>query len=359
MPGTQTLTLSNEQLATQLAKLLADYRRLKKYNTPVTDAFLRNAETWDGSDSILIPWEDTDHSTPTALVSGYERWNDAVSTTMTAGRMTPAWVVQPIMIAEIDELMNSGPREVINRLKKNTTNVQDHFSRNVQKVVMRGPSSSGSYVAPPSFTSWNTFNGVDFPTGFFQHVAQGGNTIHGVAQAGYAFATFPRFSNLTFDVASAAGTNLATMMFQACVQLSVNDQWPTAAECIWYCSVLLLTNLKKFMRTFEQYIDSGKGTLDDGKRMPIGPGGVPMQPIADMPLDGAQTGAAGGKMSGLLTNWKRGTKPFLFNGWKMDTTGFSDIPGTAGVKAALMKLGGNLSCQEPGLQVTLKNAEVY
>ncbi|HEY6866252.1 MAG TPA: hypothetical protein VI792_03280 [Candidatus Eisenbacteria bacterium] len=355
MPGTQTLTLSNEQLATQMAKVLADYRRLKLYRTPVTDAFLKHAKPWDGSDSILIPWEDTDHSSPTALVSGYERWNDAVSTTMTAGRMTPAWVVQPIMIAEIDELINSGPRKVIDRLKKNTQNVQDHFSRNVQKVVMRGPSSSGSYVAPPAFSSWNTFNGIDFSTGFFQNVAQGANTIHGVAQSGYAFATFPRFSNLTFDVASAAGTNLATMMFQACVQMSVNDDWPSTSECVWYVTVNVVTFLKKFMRTFEMYVDSGK--LDDAKRMPIGPGGVPLMAIADMPIDGASSAAS--KMSGLMVNWGRGTYPFLFNGWKMDTTGFSDIPGTAGVRAALMKLGGNLSCQEPGLQVTLKNAETY
>ena len=358
MPGTTAITYSNEQLGTQAMRYLADYRRLRSYNTPVADRFLKEAETWDGSDTVVIPWEDSDHSTPTPLSSGYERWDNAVSTTMIAGRASPAWMVQPFMISEIDTLINSGKGKVIDRLKKNIKNVNDNAMRNIQKVVMRGPTSNGSYVAPYGFSAWNTFNGIDFSTGFFQNVAQGANTIHGVAQAGYAFATFPQFSNLTFDVNSLAGTNLANMMFQASVQLSINDQWPTAAECVWYCTVNVLTFLKKFMRTFEQYIDNGpKGMLDDGRRMPIGPGGVPMQPIADMPTDGVNSAAS--KMSALLVNWKRGVHPHLFNGWKLTPTPMQDIPGTAGVKAGLLKLGGNLVCQQPGLQVTLKNSEAY
>lgn len=355
MPGTTAITFSNEQLATQTMKYLADYRRLRYYQTPVAERFIKEADTWDGSDTIVVPWEDSNHSDPTPLTTGYESWDQAVSTTMIAGRVSPAWVVQPIMISEIDQLLNSGKGKVIDRLQKNAKNVNDHFMRNIQKVVMRGPANSGTYVAPYGFGSWGTFNGIDFSTGFFQNVAQGANTIHNVAQAGYAFATFPQFSNLTFDVNSLAGTNLATMMFQASVQLSVQDQYPTPAECIWYTTVNVVVFLKKFMRTFEQYIDAGK--LDDGKRMPIGPGGIPLQPIADMALDGANSGTS--KMSALMVNWKRGVKPFLFNGWKLNTTPYQDIPGTAGVKAALMKLGGNLVCQQPGLQVTLKNSEAY
>lgn len=356
MPGVKAVTFSNEQLATQTWKYLADYRALKRYNTPVSLAFLKHAETWDGSDTIALPWEDTDHSTPTGLSTGYERWDDVVSTTMIAGTMNPAWVVQPIMISEIDQLINSGKGKVIDRLKKNTRNVNDHFLRNIQKVLMRGPTSTGTYVAPNGFSSWNTFNGVDFATGFFQHVQQGANTIHGVSQTGYAFANYPRFSNLYYDIGGAAGTNLANMMYQACTQLEINDMWPSPSESEWYCTPLTIVYLKKFMRTFEQYID-GKGTLDDGARRPIGPGGIPMSAIADMPLDGATS--AGSKMSALMVNWGRGVCPYLFKGWAMDTTGFADIPGTAGVKAALMKLGGNVACREPGLQVTLKNAEVY
>lgn len=357
MPGTKTLTVSNEQLATQVWKVLADHRTLRMYNYPVARKWLDAAESWDGGDTIVIPWEDTEHSSPTALTTGYERWNDAVSTTMINGTMNPAWVVQPIMISEIDEKLNSGRGKVIDRAKKNAKNVNDHFLRNIQRVIMRGPTSSGSYVAPNGFTSWLTFNGVDFTTnGFFQNSSTGANTIHGVSQVAYAPATFPQFNNLSYDVASAAGTNLATMMFQSCIDLSIRDQWPTPQEAEWYCTSSCIVNLKKFMRTFEQYID-GKGNLDDGARRPIGPGGVPMVPIADMAIDGANTAAS--KMSALLVNWGRGVRPYLFQGWQLDTTGWSDIPGTAGVRAALMKLGGNTACLIPGLQVTIKNAETY
>lgn len=355
MAGTQVLTVSKEVLSVQMFKHLADYRRTRQVNLPFFDMVMKSAKPWDGSDTILMPLDVDDHSQATQLVTGYEQYDDAVKTTMINGQLYPAWVVQPAMISEIDEKVAGGSGNVIDRAKKNVENVNDHLRRSAQKAWLRGPVSSGAYVAPRGFAGFNTANGIDFATGFYEAAATGANTVHGISRMTYPAAVHPHLNNQYFDAASQAGTNLLNQMYTSFLAIGLIKEQPRAATNAWFMTITAAGHLKRAYRVMEQYVSDG--ALDDSKRVPVGPGGVPIHVSGDMPVDGALSAAS--KMSALMVNTGDDFEARFFNGWKFDMTPWENIPGTAGVKAALFKVGGNIATRQAGLSVVIENAEVY
>lgn len=355
MPGTTALTIGNESLS--IATLahrnkVANTRNLKY---PLTDKWLKSADKAEG-ETIVQPFDTHDHSTPTPLVTGYERYNDTVQTTLTPGTERPAFLAQPVMISEIDRTKNSGKTKVIDLAKVRTQNVDDHLARQAQEVNFKGPAASGTYVGNPAWAGWKSLNGIDSTTGYLEATATGTNTFWGLAKASFPPATHPLFHNLFTNLAGAVGTNGLNAMYQVGVDMRIRFGELPASRFEWYCSRLFATFLKRTLRSLEQYVSDGD--LDDGKRRVLTVDGVKLIPTLDLPQAGATTGVAATMPSAILVDWES-YRPQFYPGWKFDMTPWVDVPGTVGVQAALFKIGGQNTAMPVGSMAVLTNGEAF
>lgn len=356
MPGTTSLTLSNEQLSANLFHQVEELRAMKDVPYRITEDCLSNSETIDDAgERAIVRWDVDDHSRATRVSNGYERWDDYIQPTLQPGYQTWAIVVQPVMISEVDEGKNSGKAKIIDLLRQRTENVYRHKQRQLQRVLLKGPAVSGTWTGVPGWEDFLTLNGADSTTGIIEAAASGTNTLHNVSKATYPATSHPRFHNGFRDAAGSASTNLLHNMYGLGVLLGIKDGTPKASESKWYVSENCANWLKRALRPQEQYV--GSDQLDDGKRMVTMYNGTPLVPTFDLPNLGSATTA--NPWSALQVNWKRGVRMRFKKGWKMDWTEFSNIPGTVGVRAALCRTWGQLIALEPGLCSLVVDAEAY
>lgn len=355
MPGTTALTYSNEQLSVNLSNQVKEARAMNHRKYPVVADVMKATDKETGGERIIVRWETDDHSEPTRVQTGYEYWNDAVQTTLTPGHETWGIVVQPVMISEVDEQKNSGPAKVLDLLKIRTGNVERHMHRNFQDVILRGAAASGTWTGVPAFADFNSLNGADITTGLLEASASGTNTIHNVSKASFPATTHPQFHNEYSDAAGAAGTNILNALYGFIVNLMVKDGEMSPAEYIGYFSPNSLKWLKRVLRAQEQYV--AEGEMDDGKRTAMVYHGIRLKPVHNLPQTGANTTA--NPVSGYIVNWQRGIRFRAQNKWVFNWTKFMDIPGTVGVRAAILRLWGNLIGHQVGLCALLADAEAY
>lgn len=355
MPGATTLTVGNEQLSINAFNHRKEIENTRNLKYPVTEKWLSSGEKAEG-ETLVQPFDTHDHTRPTRLQTGYERYDDFVSTTLTPGTLTPAFLAQPVMISEIDRVKNSGKVKQIDLMKHRVENVEMHLARQAQEVVLKGPAASGTYTGHPAWSDWRALNGIDSTVGYLEATATGTNTFYNLAKASFPPATHPLFHNLFSNLAGAAGTNALNALYQIGVDLRTRYGEPTASRYAWYCSRLFATHLKRTLRAFEQYV--ADGNLDDGKRRVVSVEGIPLIPVLDLPQAGTVTAVAATMPSAILVDWDS-FRPAFYPGWKMDMTEFVDVPGTVGVQAALFKIGGQNQCKPVGSMAVLTNGEAF
>lgn len=350
-----SITFGDEELTAVAMTYNEQLENMYDRDYPVTDDWLASDKPLKGGRQIIIPWSVNEHSTPTIIRTGYERYNDAWQPTLKSGTQTPAFTVQPVLMSLVDETIYSGPGEQVDVLEDRIAAVRIAIRRSIQQFVMRGAASSGSWAGLAAYADWPTLNGIDNSTGFIEAASSGTNTVHGVSKASYPATTHVGFHPFYFDANNAAGTNLLNNMYQLAIRHRIRGYGPLGSANKWYIGENPALFLKQSLRTLERYIDTNK--LDDGARMALTFCGAPLEPIGDMPTNGASSTAS--PMSALLTNWKRGIYARLYPEWKFKMRPFQEVPGTVGVRAALFLLGGTMVAPRAGLWGIVENAETY
>lgn len=353
--ATTTLTVGDETLSATAFTHLSDVRDLQAKEYPVAARWMKSNESLDGGELIVVPWDLYDHTRPTRISHGYEKYDDGFQPTLKPGTQTPAFVVQPILISFVDETKNAGKGKILDLTKQRTANTERCMSRDIQQVLWRGAGASGSWAGLPAYSGWFTLNGADDSTGLLELTSDGDNTLHGLSKGSFPLATHPRLHNVWFDSAGQAGTNLLNQMYQTIIRLQIRGGKPTRSECDWYASENATVFLKRALRPQERYVSQKE--LDDGSAMALTYHGIPITPTDDLPQNGAITTAS--PFSVVMINWGRSVKARLYSAWARKMKKFVEIPGTVGVRAALLMLGGNSVAQEPGLCAVIEGAEAY
>jgi hypothetical protein len=355
MPGSTTLVVSNESLSASTLNHRKEVANTRNLQYPFTAKWLSRAEKAEG-DVLVQPFDTHDHSRPTRLQTGYERYDDYVSTTLTPGTIGPAFLAQPVMISEIDRVKNSGRTKVIDLAKERTRNVDDHLARQAQEVNLKGPAPSGTYQGHPAWAGWLSLNGMDATNGYLEASATGTNTFFNLSKAAYPPATHPLFHNLFANLSGAVGTNGLNALYMIGVDLRIRYGALKPGRFEWYVSRDFAGFLKRTMRPQEQW--TSDGDMDDGKRRVTTVDGIPIIPTLDLPQAGAVTSTAATKPSAILVDWDS-YRPSFYPGWKFDMTKWVDVPGTVGVQASLFKIGGQNMTKPVGSMAVLTNGEAF
>jgi hypothetical protein len=353
MPGTTSLTVTNEQLTANAFHYLNTIRNVKNRPYPAVDRVLKDAEKVEGGERLIVSYEVDDHSRPTRMVTGYEQWDDFAQTTFKPGHESWAYVVQPILIAERDKILNRGKGKQIDIAKRRTKNVDEHMRRQFNQVLFKGPAASGTWTGVPGFEDFLGWNGADNSTHFIEAAASGTNTVHNIARGSYPATSHPQLHNEFGDALDAAGTNLLNLLTLINLKLRKKGGQLDPSAGVWWSSVNAMSHLKRLLRPLEQYVSGNQ--LDDGARMAMVYDGVEIIP-EDLPDAGLSTAANPWSM--LYINHKEGCKFVGQTGYIMSMDPFESISGSK-VQAALMHLFGQNTNPYNGLNAVINNAETY
>lgn len=355
MPGTTALTLGNEELSVNLMDRVKEMRAMNAHPYQVAEDMLKNMDTADGGERVVIPWETEDHSIAQRIRNGYEKLTLFGQTTMTPGLQGWGIVVQPVLISEVDEKKNSGKVALFKLLDKRVANVERHFRRQLQTGLLRGFIASGTHPGVAGWEDFLSLNGGDTALGIIEDQATGTNVLHNVSKGSFPPAVAEQFHNYFADVgADVGGAGLPALygsMLDA--QIKEGDAWEPGAS-FWYWSRLFAGHVKTTMRTAEYYTTDGD--LDDGKRKAHSVyGGIKVRVVAEMPNTGSASTAK--PWSALRVNWKEGVRFRGMPGWSMDWSPFENVNQGVGARYAYLRLWGQLIGQQPGLCSLLVDGE--
>lgn len=320
----------------------------------VDDMMGPGAETQTGGERMIIPWEVEDHSEPTRIQTGFEGLSNLARPTMKPGHDSWGYIAQPVFISRRDELVTRGPAEIIKRWKTRVKNVEEHIRRSLELVGFRTAAAGGTYLGQAAYLDWNSFNGDDQSNGFLEAAASGTNTLHNVAKASYPASSHPKFHNQWYDGAGSFSANGLNGLYEMIVKaIDLNgDIDPNRYKA--YVSTAFATNLKRALRSAEQYV--AMSDLDDAGRMAMTYHGVPLRISGRMPSTGSATTAD--PWSFVSIAWGDGVRFVGQSGAVMSLDPVVRIPGTL-TQIAVFHLMGQLICPEPGLNSLMTDADAW
>jgi hypothetical protein len=355
MPGTTSLTINNEDLSLTLFDQVKELRAMKDHPYPSVDHEMENKDVVDGGERIIVRWDVEDHSTPTRVQTGYESFGAFAQPTLHPGNQAWGIVVQPVFISSVDEKKNGGRAQIIKTLETRVKNVERHSRRLKALVQWRGAAASGTHPGVAGYDDFLSLNGADTALGLLEDQASGTNILHGVNKALFPSTSHEQFHNFFSDCAADASANLLPALYASTIDAQIKEGSPNPSESYWYISRLAAGHLKTQLRAQEQY--TSDGAMDDGKRVAhMYYGGIKMFPIAEMPNTGSASTAK--PWSVVRVNWKQGIRYRCMSEWASDWTEFMDLPGTVGVRYALMKDWGQRIALQPGCNAVIVDAEV-
>lgn len=355
MPGTTSITVSNEILSISTLNHRKEVLNVRNLTYPFVKTWLSKGEKFEG-ETLVQPFDVADHSRPTRIQTGYERYDDYVSTTLQPGTLTPAFLAQPVMISEVDRVKNTGRTKVIDLAKERVANVDMHLTRQANEVNFKGAAASGSYAGNPAWSGWKSLNGIDATDGYLEATATGTNTFWGLSKGSFPPATYPLFHNQFANLAGAVGTNGLNALYRMGILTRIRYGELAPGRFEWWVSSVFAELLKRTLRPAEQYVSDGN--MDDAKRRPMTIDGIKMTPTLDLPQAGAVTSVAATMPSAILIDWDS-YRPAFYAGWKFDMTKWVDVPGTVGVQAAVFKIGGQNTAKPVGSMAVLTNGEAF
>ncbi len=257
--ATGTITVDNKYLTTTLHTLVKDaadqlHRKLSYFDA-CKSKFGEGKPTWDGGAVILEPWLIDEHSDPTAISTGYETINLNVRDVDVAAQFTWFTAIMPVVIAGQEERINRGPGAVASILERRKDAVMGGFHRKFVRQTFIGDVAQ--------FSDLNTWNGVDYSTGFLEEDAVGSqtNSIGGLSKSTYA--SLPGAQNQRYDAAGSFNSNGIAAMIHINQKIRARHPMNMGPDA-WFMSEAFSQNMKRSLQSYERYVGGADG-VDAGK----------------------------------------------------------------------------------------------
>jgi hypothetical protein len=270
---TTTLYAATKKIVDQLdysLPLLAEEERIHGKGKP----------SIEGGNRLTIGLNFSEHSETTELVTGYEPINYNITEIGTPGIDDWADAIRPVLISGHDKRINRGSEhKLLDIVEERGKATMSAFRRQLHKRKW-GLQNTG-------LSDINTLNGFDFTDGFLEAAAIGSqsNVVHGISKATYAFSV--GWQNSVFDGAGSFNLNGLTGLDFMMIDIMTKREIETGKAC-WYASTSAFANLKRAVRSQEQYVDARM--LDTGM-LSLTYNGYKVLPNRDMPNAGATTTA--------------------------------------------------------------------
>jgi hypothetical protein len=239
-----------------------------------------------------------DHSSITALPTGYEAINLNVNNIGKSLFFAPTLFVMPVVISGREKLINSGKHKLMDQYQMRTVRTIQSFMTSLNRQILKGDVARMSSLV--------SLNGVDSTTGILEENAFGSqtNVIGGLSKATYA--AYRGMQNQRADLLgsfNANGVNGINSVFENMKAYSQSDR----SKRLGTCSLSFMNNMKRAYEASEFLVynggDASSEILSVGHEA-VKFRGVVFSSEADMPNDGAVTGASGNndEISAYITN---------------------------------------------------------
>ena len=217
-----------------------------------------------------------DHTAVTNFSTGFEPYDD---TALTTGRPAAYGFAISGLAAKI------GQRQI--RTYQNAKAFEDWVKRTISNcngILQRGFDKRIVAATGAGFADWQTFNGFDSTTGFFESGAKGSqtNSVGGLSKSSYAYT--PGWNNMVVDMSDAMGSNF----FQFDTALSsIRILGAPMDKLFGLGHQNFMDNAKRYLRAYERYTPQ-TGSYDSGVAFEMF-GGVKFFLDFYMPTAGATT----------------------------------------------------------------------
>jgi len=277
--ATTTLTIGNDQLSTTMHILHNEWRDGQHKRVAFCDA--QDAAHGKGSPSrtggtrLLYSIGLNDHSSPTALDTGFEKIDLSVSDVSVPAVYSWAAVTYPVVISGEEERLNAGDAAVLDLAETRVKSVQNKSERDFNKQMLTG--------SVAKWTSWATLNGVDNTGGYLEEnaVAAQTNSVGGISKTTYSDRV--GWQNQIFDGQGSFNNNGLSGLYDIDVEVRALGGDPGKAA--WIGSRSGEKNLKRSTQASERYAD---GPGDAGLPTFVW-NGVKVYTERDMPNAGSQS----------------------------------------------------------------------
>lgn len=299
----------------------------------------------DGGIKIQRPLAIAEHSSITALPTGYEPVSLAVNDVLQPAIYSWADFAAPIVITKKEELENQGEKAIVKIVEARMRSVMGMLRREVNKQILAGTSTQ--------LADLNTLNGVPAAatTGFLEQGARTTagqtNTVGGVQKS---VVDVEGWYNFNGDAGGAFGTNGLTRMHE--IWTGTNSVAPLGEiDCV-IMSQNGFANYKRALFNQERYIDE---KALDGGRMALLFAGAPCE--ADLAMPDATVNGAGLAATAYFLNFG-GVKLIMHPDADFAVSDFEHISGTT-ARAATLYWKGQLIADHLGSQGLLFNGEAF
>jgi len=234
-------------------------------------------DTEDGGTKIQRPIAVVDHSSITALPTGYEPVNMAVSDVLKPAIYDWADFVAPVVLTKKEEMENKGDKAKVKIIEARTKSVFGLLRRGLNRRIISGVPGAGGQLL-----TLNTLNGEYEATGFCENGAPAAatqtNTVGGLQKS--ALNVRGWFNQLQ-DISA---SNFQTLGLSAMNRLwtSCNSIAPDGDIQLVLASEAGFSNYKRALFANERYIDE---KVLDGGRMALAFAGAEVQQDLDMPVN--------------------------------------------------------------------------
>lgn len=305
----------------------------------------KGIEYEDGGTKIQRPLALSEHSSVTALQTGYESVSLAVSDVMQPAIYDWADFAAPIVITQKEELENKGEKAIVNILEARMRSVMGTFRRGINKQIL---ANSASAV----FVGLNSLNGgvtTGSATGFLEDdaVLSQTNIVGGISKATYA--ALPGWQNGVGTASGAFGTNGLRVM--AAIWTYCDSRAPMGSIDAIIASESAFANYKRSLQANERYVDL---KALDGGRMALSFNGAPVVQDLEMP---ATAGASSKPFSMYFLNFSA-LKLVVHKDADFAISPFSAISGTT-ARAAQLYWKGQLIADHLASEGVLYDGDTY
>ena len=308
-------------------------------------AFLDNAkkagglEQGDGGTMLVRPLSLVEHSSITALPTGYESVSLAVSDVLRPAEYAWADFVAPIVISKKEELENSSEKAIVKIVEARMRSVMGMLRRELNKQILAGTSTV--------MTGLNTLNGDAATTagavGFLEGATAGTQTNVVGQISKDTFKTTTGWQNQYETASGAFGANGLNAMWD--IYTACNSRAPMGAIDLVIASEASFGFYKRALQANERYIDQ---KILDGGRMALAFAGAAVEQDMEMPVT---------DHSMYFLNFD-GVKLITHKDADFAVSPFESVVGTT-ARAAQLYFKGQLIADHLGSQGTLDNAEAY
>jgi len=299
----------------------------------------------DGGIKLQRPLAIAEHSSITALPTGYEPVSLAVNDVLQPAIYSWADFAAPIVITRKEELENQGEKAIVKIVEARMRSVMGMLRREINRQILAGTSTV--------LTDLNSLNGVPaaFINGFLEEGARTTlgqtNTIGGIQKS---VVDVEGWYNWNGDAGGAFGTNGLVRMNE--IWTGTNSVAPMGEiDCV-IMSQAGFANYKRALFQNEMYVD--QKSLDGG-RMALLFGGAPCE--ADLAMPDATVNGAGLAATAYFLNFG-GVKLIMHPDADFAVSDFEHISGTT-ARAATLYWKGQLIADHLCSQGLLFNGEVF